>query len=81
MVDREQEARIAEILQLPYRKVIQGSPVEGYLAEAPDLPGCLSAGGTEEEALMNLRETMAAWIESALIDGDPIPEPAVGLRS
>ncbi|MBA4179363.1 MAG: hypothetical protein C0506_02135 [Anaerolinea sp.] len=52
--------------------------VEGYLGEVPELPGCVTAGETAEEALVNLDEAMAVWIESALVHGDPIPEPVAG---
>ena len=37
----------------------------GYLATVPDLPGCMSDGGTPEEALKNVQEAIASWIESA----------------
>jgi antitoxin HicB len=74
-IDATIEQRVQELLKLPYRKVIRGDAQEGFLAEAPELPGCFTAGETEEEALEMLREAMAAWIESALIDGDPVPEP------
>jgi predicted RNase H-like HicB family nuclease len=69
------EMRIEELLARPIRKVICGDPTEGYLAEAPELPGCITAGETETEALQNLREAMAAWFESMLAHGEPIPEP------
>lgn len=75
MDEAELECRIEELLKRPYRKVIRGDAVEGFLGEVPELPGCLTAGATEAEALMNLREAMAVWFESALIDGAPIPEP------
>ena len=74
-IDATIEQRVQELLKLPYRKVIRGDAQEGFLAEAPELPGCFTAGETEDEALEMLREAMAAWIESALIDGDPVPEP------
>ena len=75
MTDADWEARIEELLRRPYEKIIRGDPEEGFLALAPELPGCMTAGETEEEALENLREAMALWFESALADGDPIPEP------
>ncbi len=75
MTDAERDRRVAELLERPYRKVIRGDTKEGFLAEAPELPGCLSAGATEAEALANLREAMAAWFESALLDSAPIPDP------
>ena len=73
--DATLERQVQELLARPYRKVITGDPAEGFLASAPELPGCLTAGETEEEALALLREAMALWFESALVDGDPIPEP------
>jgi len=69
------ERQIEALLKRPYRKVIRGDEEEGFLAEAPELPGCITAGETEIEALENLREAMAAWFEGALAHGDPIPEP------
>jgi predicted RNase H-like HicB family nuclease len=37
----------------------------GYLATVPDLPGCMSDGETPEEALKNVQEAIATWIEAA----------------
>ena len=37
----------------------------GYLATVPDLPGCMSDGATPEEALKNVQEAIASWIEAA----------------
>ncbi len=76
MNEDEREQEIASLLRRPYRKVIRGDAEEGFLAEAPDLPGCQSAGETEIEALENLQEAMAAWFESALEHGDVVPRPS-----
>jgi len=78
MTDANVEAQVQAILRRPYHRVISGEPEEGYLREVLELPGCLTAGATPEEALQNLDEAMALWIESALAHGDPIPEPAAG---
>ncbi len=51
MTDDEREALIREIVARPYRKVITGDDIEGYLAEAPELPGCVTAGETVEDAV------------------------------
>jgi len=59
----------------PYRTVIAGSSEEGFLAEAPELPGCISAGESEDEARANLREAMTGWLMSALARGLPVPDP------
>jgi predicted RNase H-like HicB family nuclease len=37
----------------------------GYLATAPDLPGCMSDGETPEEALRNVLGAIACWIAAA----------------
>jgi antitoxin HicB len=71
----EVEARVEELLRRPYRMVIRGEPAEGYLAEAPELPGCVTAGGAPEEAMELLRDAMRLWLVVAVERGDPIPEP------
>ncbi len=76
----ERERRVQEIVARPYRKVISGDDVEGYLAEAPELPGCVTAGETVEEALEMLRDAMEGWVECALLAGEEVPEPAASLR-
>jgi predicted RNase H-like HicB family nuclease len=48
----------------------------GYLATVPDLPGCLSDGETPEEALKNVQEAIASWIEAAREWKQEIPEPS-----
>jgi predicted RNase H-like HicB family nuclease len=48
---------------------------DGYIvAECPSLPGCISQGKTEEEALANIKEAIDLWIEEAEDHGNPIPE-------
>ena len=75
MTDDELRLRAHDLMRRPYRKLIEGDPTEGYLAEAPDLPGCVTAGVTEEEALANRHEAMMGWLMTALARGLPIPEP------
>jgi predicted RNase H-like HicB family nuclease len=48
----------------------------GFLATVPDLPGCMSDGETPEEALANVRDAIAAWIEEARALGRPVPKPS-----
>jgi len=80
MTDDERESLVREIASRPYRKVISGNDIEGYLAEAPELPGCVTAGETVDEALRMLRDAMEGWIECALLAGETIPEPEAALR-
>ena len=61
MTDDDRERLIQEIVARPYRKVISGDDIEGYFAEAPELPGCVTAGATVEEALEMLRDAMEGW--------------------
>ena len=76
-VDPEIERRVAEIMKRPYRKVITGNADEGFLIQVPDLPGCMTAGDTMEEAIELLPDAMAGWLIVALERGVPIPEPKV----
>ena len=48
----------------------------GYLATVPDLPGCMSDGDTPEEALKNVLEAIASWIEAAKEWKMDIPQPS-----
>ena len=34
-----------------------------YVAEVPALPGCLSQGKTQEEAITNIKEAIEGWLE------------------
>ncbi len=48
---------------------------DAFVAEVPELPGCMAHGSTQDEALVNIREAMDLWIETAKEFGDPIPAP------
>lgn len=43
--------------------VLEPSEEGGYTALAPALPGCLSEGETREEALSNVQEAIALYLE------------------
>jgi predicted RNase H-like HicB family nuclease len=42
------------------------------VAECPAIPGCISQGKTEEEALANIREAIRACVESRAANGMPL---------
>lgn len=46
-----------------------------FLAEAPELPGCMAHGATRAEALNEVKNAIALWIATAEEDGAPIPKP------
>jgi len=48
---------------------------EAFVAEAPELPGCMAHGDSHESALANIKSAMELWIETAKEFNDPIPEP------
>jgi predicted RNase H-like HicB family nuclease len=60
---------------MKYRVLIEQDEDGMYVAEAPTLPGCISQGQTREEAVENVREAIAAYLESLEAHGDPIPPP------
>jgi len=62
-------------LAKPYTRMLAPDEDGVYVAEVLELPGCISQGATPTKALANLEEAMEGWIEVALADGRPIPEP------
>ncbi len=48
---------------------------EVYVADVPELPGCMAHGETQTEALKNAQSAIKLWVKTAKEFGDPIPEP------
>lgn len=46
-----------------------------YIAEVPELSGCMADGATLSEALENAQTVIGEWIETAKLIGKDIPEP------
>ena len=46
-----------------------------FVAEVPELPGCMAHGNTQEEALAHARDAIQLWVDIATRSGDPVPEP------
>lgn len=67
---------IHEYLSLPYKmEIVPDTEEGGYAISFPDLPGCATCGDTMEKALANAADAKRAWIEAALEEGIPVPEP------
>ncbi len=49
---------------------------DGFVVSVPALPGCISQGDTREEALANIREAIALYVEDCVEAGDPVPTEA-----
>ena len=59
-----------------YEIIIYWSPEdESFVAEVPELPGCMADGSSYQEALANAEDIIKEWIETATEIGRAIPEP------
>jgi predicted RNase H-like HicB family nuclease len=48
---------------------------DAFVAEVPELPGCMAHGNSQEKALANAKEAARLWIDTAREFGDAVPEP------
>jgi len=63
-------------LKHKYEIVLYWSDEDGvFIAEAPELPGCMAHGTTREKALANVQDAIRLWIDVAREDGRKIPPP------
>ena len=47
-----------------------------FVAEVPELPGCMTHGETYEKAVTMAQDAMRGWISVAREFGDPVPKPS-----
>ena len=63
-------------MESKYEIIIYWSEDDGsYIAEVPELPGCMADGKTYQDALTNAEQLIREWISTAKELGRPIPEP------
>jgi len=67
--------KISEILARPYSRLLVREQDGGFNARVIEFSGCFAEGDTAAEAAQNLETAAEAWVEGALEDGFPIPEP------
>jgi len=61
---------------LRYEIIIYWSDEDNaFIAEVPELPGCMADGSTYELAIANAKTVIREWIEMAREMGRSIPEP------
>ena len=60
---------------MKYRVLIEQDEDGVFIAEVPSLPGCISQGGTREQAIENIKEAIALYLESLAAHGEPVPPP------
>jgi antitoxin HicB len=53
---------------------------EGFIAVAPDLPGCSAFGDTVAEALGEMEDAMQSWLQACRAMGRPLPVPMTKAR-
>ncbi len=67
-------------MALPYpvrlKKLSDPSEGETWLAEIPDLPGCMSHGSSPDDAVSSVEDAKELWISARLEDGYGVPEPS-----
>ncbi len=58
---------------MQYRVLIEQDEDDVFVVKVPALPGCISQGGTRSEAIDNIKEAIAAYLESLKAHGEPVP--------
>ena len=59
-----------------YEIIIFWSDEDGsFVADVPELPGCMAHGASHAEALANAEEAVQLWIETAESLGRAVPQP------
>jgi predicted RNase H-like HicB family nuclease len=56
-----------------YAAIIEEEEGKAFGVWFPDLPGCISAGDTLDEAMLNAAEALALWAEAMIESGQKIP--------
>lgn len=62
-------------MSLPYKIVLHPAKEGGYVAEIPELSGCLTQGDNLQDTFEMIEDAKASWIDIAMQDGIVIPEP------
>ncbi len=60
---------------MKYRVIIEKDEDGVYVAEATNLPGCISQGSTRAEAIENIKEAIEVYLESLAAHDEPVPPP------
>jgi antitoxin HicB len=72
---RNLDDAIREAMDAPYRRELVQNSDGTWFAKIVELPGCMTEGDTEAEALENLSDAMREWLRVQIEDGDAIPQP------
>ncbi len=58
---------------MKYRIIIAQDEDGMFVVECPSLPGCVSQGKTRAEAVKNIKDAIAGYVESLQKHGEPVP--------
>lgn len=64
-----------EILSKPYIRRLLPDETGGYVSSIQEFPGCIAEGDTADDAINNLNNAAASWVEAALSSGYEIRDP------
>lgn len=63
-------------MKTKYEMIIFWSDEDGaFVADVPELPGCMAHGSSHADALQNAEEAIELWLETAREAGREIPQP------
>jgi len=71
---------MAHVTQHRYTVILDREDDGSFHAFVPALKGCHTQGDTEDEALANAQEAIAAYLESMVAHGEPIPTEELLIR-
>ena len=58
---------------MKFRVRIEGDEDGAFIVQVPSLPGCISQGKTRDEAVQNIKEAVAGYLESLRAHDEPLP--------
>lgn len=71
----DNKAKAADYMDLPYTKILRRDDEGDVVGRIRELPGCTAHGSTDAEALENLRDMQALWIQDCIDSGQAVPCP------
>jgi len=60
-------------MEFKYSALLERNELGGYTVSVPSLPGCITEGDTWEEAVANVKEAIAGYLETLRDLDKPIP--------
>jgi len=67
--------KAATLLRQPYARLVVPEPDGTYRGEIMEFPGCIATGDTPAEALEAIEDVADGWLQAALANNQPIPDP------